>query len=240
MIPKKIFTLWFQFKEGDIPPLIKRCIESQRIPGYEHTVITLDNYYKGSTYVNDAMAKAEQMFKEGAPNYANWIVKASDWLRCYYIYEYGGLYLDGDMEVLPGKNFDDLLDNKFFTEREVFGFAANAGFGAEPHNAFLKSYIDKVEANFKGDGDLVYEPGIRFFADHLWAFDLYKPEEEQETKLYNTKMFFPYHHGSGNIEITPETKVFHHYANSWCADEKLKKIGTDYENKDFTEIFKQQ
>lgn len=226
--------MWLQFSDEPWPPLIQRCIASQKIPGYEHVTITMENYYKGSKYVNEAMAKAKSLYDAGEKKKAvTWIVKASDWLRCWHTNELGGIYLDADMEVLPGKNFDDLLDNRFFTENEVYGLTANAGFGSEAHHPFLTEYVRRVEDNFRGDGEMVFDPGIRAFADLMWITD----KEKDGIVIYDTKMFFPYHHGSGAIDITPETKVYHHYTNTWCGDNKLVKLGTDYETKDFTEIF---
>ena len=105
-----------------------------------------------------------------------WFVKASDYLRVYHIWEEGGIYLDADMEVLPNKNFDDMLDNRMFTENEVYGMPANAGFGAEKGHPLLKRYLDRIESNFKGDGDLIFEPGVRAFADIVWVADRKKRE----------------------------------------------------------------
>ena len=62
-IPKRIITMWLQFSSDPWPPLIQRCIASQKIPGYEHTIITLENYYRGSKYVNGALALAEAKYK---------------------------------------------------------------------------------------------------------------------------------------------------------------------------------
>jgi len=220
MIPRKILTIWLSKKE--MPKFIKRCIDSQKIVGYEHKVITLQNYYKGSEYVNKSLEMAD---KTGE---AKWFVKASDYLRVYHIWDEGGIYLDADMEVLPNKNFDDLLDNRMFTENEVYGMPANAGFGAEKGHPFLKVYLDRIEQNFKGDGDLVFEPGVRAFADLLWVAN----KEKDGIKIYPTEMFFPYKHGTKEINITSLTKVFHHYANTWC-DNNKSKIDTNYEDKKF-------
>jgi hypothetical protein len=219
MIPKRIITIWLSNRK-EFPVLIERCINSQKIEGYEHKIITLENCYRGSKYVNEALAMAE---KTGE---VKWFVKASDWLRVYHIWDEGGIYLDADMEVLPNKNFDDLLDNRMFTENEVYGMPANAGFGAEKGHSFLKRYLDRIEENFKGDGDLVFEPGVRAFADLIWIAD----KEKEGIKIYNTELFFPYKHGTKEINITPDTRVFHHYANTWC-DNNLSKLGTDYEFK---------
>lgn len=196
-IPKNIFTIWLTFEEGPLPPLIQRCIESQKLPGYTHKLITLDNCYKGSRYVNEAIGKARELFWAGNPageeiiGHVNWLVKGSDWLRCYHICEEGGIFLDADMEVLPGKNFDDLLDNRFFTEREVYGYAANSGFGSEAGHPFLKEYMEKVESNFRGDGFMVFEPGVRAFTDLMWTYEHNQRLMETGIRIYDTNMFFP-------------------------------------------------
>ena len=233
MIDKRIMTMWLTFKPGPWPKLVQRCIESQKLPGYEHVIITLDNCYRGSKYVNDALAKAKRLYEVGDPSHVTYLVKASDWLRCYHMYETSAIYLDSDMQVLPGKNFDDMLDDAFFTEAEAYGLYANAGFGCMPHHPLMKEYCRRVEDNFRGDGEMVYEPGIKAFADMIWGCD----KVANGVKLYDYRVFFPYKHGEETIEVIPETRVYHHYTNSWCGDNRVKKIGTDYEDKDFTDIF---
>jgi hypothetical protein len=185
--------------------------------------------------VNEALAKAEYLYKNNGSaddphtNPLTWIVKAVDWLRCYHACELGTVYLDADVEVLPGKNFDDLLDNRFFTANEVLGLSANCVFGTEAKHPFLVEYLKRVEDNFRGDGEFVFEPGIRAFADLMWITD----KVRNGIKIYDTKMFFPYHHSTGKIEITPETRVFHHYAMTWCRDPKDNKLIGDYHLKKF-------
>ena len=195
MIPKHIFSIWLSEKE-DRPALINKCLASHNVPGYTYHLITLENCDRSSEYVRLALEKK------------SW-VKASDYLRCQYMYDQGGIHLDADMEVLPGKDFDDLLDNKMFTSFECTGLYANAGFGAEAGHPLLKAYLDRIDANYKGDGDLVYEPGIRTFHDIFWAAD------KSLFTMVPTEEFFPYHHVMGTMNITPKTRVIHHYTKSW-------------------------
>jgi len=195
MIPKHIFTCWLN-EDKELPSLVEKCINSQKIPGYTHHIITLDNYDNSSEYVRLAIQNKK------------W-VKASDYLRIQYMYKNGGIHLDADMEVLPGKNFDDLLDCRLFTSFECFGLYANAGFGSEAGHPLLKQYLDRVDTNYKGSGDLTFEPGIRTFHDIFWAAD------KSTFTMIETEQFFPYHHGTGQINVTPKTRVFHHYLKSW-------------------------
>ncbi len=195
MIPKHIFTIWLN-ENKELPPLVEKCINSQKIPGYTHHIITLENCDRSSEYVCQALENKK------------W-VKASDYLRVQYMYKNGGIHLDGDMEILPGKNFDDLLDCRLFTSFECCGLYANAGFGAEAGHPILKQYLDRVDANYKGSGDLTFEPGIRTFHDIFWAAD------KSLFKMIDTSVFFPFNHVSGQENITPSTKVYHYYQKSW-------------------------
>ena len=174
MIPKHIFSVWLN-ENPELPPLIKKCIDSHKITGYTYHLITLENCDRSSEYVRQALENK------------NW-VKASDFLRVKYMYDNGGIHLDADMEVLPGKNFDDLLNCRLFTSFECFGLYANAGFGSEASHPVLKAYLDRVESNYKGSGDLVFEPGIRTFHDIFWAAD------KSTFTMIETEQFFPYHH----------------------------------------------
>ena len=71
MIRKKIWTIWLSLDNKPLSPLIQRCIDSQKIPGYEHEIITLDNCYKGSAYVKEALekAKSDAIAGKGGKNY---------------------------------------------------------------------------------------------------------------------------------------------------------------------------
>ena len=46
-------------------------------------------------------------------------VKLTDYLRMLYLYEYGGIFIDADVEIIAGRNFDSLLDSKMFVGKET-------------------------------------------------------------------------------------------------------------------------
>lgn len=197
MIPKIIWTIWLN-DDPKLPEIVSECIESQKIPGYEHRLITLENCDRSSRYVREAIASKR------------W-VKASDFLRMQYLVKEGGIYLDADMKILPGKNFDELLNHRMFITREVAYMWANAALGAEPNHPLLIEYLRHVEDNYRGDGELVFQPGIRAFDDVFWNVDL-----EKNGILYcATDMFFPFNHFTGETNIKPYTIVNHLYLKSW-------------------------
>lgn len=154
-IPQRIITIWLN--QFPMPELIKKCIESQNIDGYEHMVITLDNVYKGSKYVNTCLENKE------------W-VRAADYLRLYYLAQYGGVYLDADTTVLPDQDFDKFLYNRMFAFKEKSGYLNNGFIGSEPAHPLLAYVTLTMENNFRTDHNLFYS-GMQFFCEAYYIAD---------------------------------------------------------------------
>ena len=200
MIPRKIFTMWF----GDNPSeLVKRCIKSQQIEGYEHQIITLDNAYKDYRYVREAI----ETTKLGTGKWC----KVSDFLRQHYLFTEGGIYLDADVEILPGKNFDALLDNQIFVGYEQNGTISSCVMGAEPHHPLQGIILSQVEDNFRGDGGWIWEPGMKYFIDTLNMIN----RPNMGIKILPAEYFFPYDWQKKTTNITPNTITNHHFMGSW-------------------------
>ena len=100
MIPKKIHYFWFGGNEK--PKSVKKCIDSWKkyCPDYE--VIE----WNESNFDIRCMPFVEQAYE--AKKYAF----VSDVARLMMIYEYGGIYMDTDVEVI--KPLDNLLENKAY------------------------------------------------------------------------------------------------------------------------------
>lgn len=99
-IPKVIHYFWFGKKEK--PPIYHKCIESWKkyCPDYEIKEWTEDNFdININPYVSEAYKKEKYAF-------------VSDYARFYILYNYGGIYLDIDVEIL--KNIDEFLQEKVF------------------------------------------------------------------------------------------------------------------------------
>ncbi|MEN7470513.1 glycosyltransferase family 32 protein, partial [Providencia stuartii] len=87
MIPKIIHYIWVG--NNPKPQFVLDCIETwkQHLPDYEimewgnDCLETINN-----TYVNEAIKNKKWAF-------------ASDYIRLYALYNYGGIYLDSDVEV---------------------------------------------------------------------------------------------------------------------------------------------
>lgn len=193
MVPKRVFSVWLG---GNPPELVKKCLKTHEIPGYEHRLITEENCFKDHPYVKEAL---------GAKKW----VKAADFLRLWYLNEEGGIYLDADMEVL--KPLDDLLDNEMFTCREENGFIANSVIGSIAGHPVLKKSLDEMTARFKGNDDKVFEAGMEIFSKNA--------SEDTSVKVLTADFFFPYNHQTGVTKHTENTRCFHHFLKSWVPKE---------------------
>lgn len=191
IIPKIIYTIWLG---NEAPDFIQKCIKTHIIEGYEHRMITLENIPTNIEYVNKAIAAKK------------W-VKAADYLRMWYLDNYGGIYLDADMEVLPNKNFDDLLCHQMFAAMEENRFVANSLIGSIKGHPLFKKYFEKVESNFKGDDDKYFESSMEIFTPLAY--------EDPTVKVLQPEYFFPYNWQTGVINVTDKTIAFHQFAKSW-------------------------
>ena len=128
-IPKVIHYCWFG--RNPKPELILKCIESWKkyCPGWEIIEWNEDNFD-----VNFCSYSARAYKQE------RWGF-VTDPIRFQLVYEYGGVYMDTDAELIAP--IDEYLEHKAF-----FGYATSSqigsglGFGAEKHNPFIKVMLD--------------------------------------------------------------------------------------------------
>lgn len=130
MIPKKIHYCWFGGNPK--PNLAKKCIRSWKkyCPDYEIIEWNEDNYDLNAAplYVRQAYSAKKWAF-------------VTDYVRLQVIFEYGGIYMDTDVELQ--KPLDSLLEH-----RAYFGFENGTtintghGFGAEKGTPILQELMD--------------------------------------------------------------------------------------------------
>jgi tetratricopeptide (TPR) repeat protein len=197
-IPKRLFTIWLS-DNPELPPSIEKCVASQRaVSGYEHTVLGLKDLPEGIPYLDAAIAAKK------------W-VKASDYLRIHELIERGGIHLDADVEILPGKNFDDMLGASLFAGREENRFISTAVIGAAPGHPLLKAHLEEVVAKFKGDDDKNFESSLEIITPRIYA----EAAADSTIQVYPPEFFYPYNHQTGIINVTADTRTFHHFLKSW-------------------------
>ncbi len=201
MIPKKIWTVWFGDK---LPDVARKSIASQNIPGYEHFVITEENFKKDSPV---EIVGAPEYVKIALAN-KKW-VKAADYLRAWVLYTYGGIFLDADQEILPGKNFDLFLETAMFVGREENGFLGYSLVGSEAQHPLWEDYMQQVAERFTPLDGKNFESSMELFTN------LALVKYGKEVFIVEPTVFFPYNHQTGKIDVRDNTVSFHHFMKSW-------------------------
>ena len=217
MIPKIIHYCWFSGDEK--PALIKKCIKSweKHLPEYEIKCWDENSFdFDSIAFTREAMSVKQ---------YA----AASDYVRLYALYNYGGIYLDSDVEVF--KSLNPLLDNVFFTGIESSSNGADrrnqieAGImGSEKGFPYLKecmSYFENthfIHEDGRFDNSMIVAPEIYTRPAKKYGFE----EVDKEQQLSNGIHIYPRTLISNgdyvytyNIIDYSNLYAIHHNMNSW-------------------------
>ncbi len=218
-IPKILHYVWIGGK-----PLPKKNAEfietwKKHCPDYKIMVWNEENFNisKSNTYVKQAYKNKKFAF-------------VSDYIRLYALFEFGGIYLDTDVEIL--KSFNDILDNEMFVCRENSAYISTAVIGAKKHNKLigqlLKIYDDiKFE---KEDGTFDITTNVERISQFLhknYNYPLKNQNfENDDIKIYKSTYFSPKDYFSGKIKNSKNSYAIHHFDGTWNTEGKsaIKKL----------------
>ena len=108
MIPKIIHYCWLS--NDPIPEKLQSCMNSwkKQLPDYEFKLWNFSSFdINSSQWVKEAFNAKKYAF-------------AADYIRLYAVYNYGGIYMDMDIEVI--KSFNPLLDREY-----ILGYETQTG-----------------------------------------------------------------------------------------------------------------
>lgn len=221
MIPKIIHWCWLS--NDPIPVSLQKCMDTWKVhlPDYEFIHWNFERFPKGtSKWVDEAFANKKYAF-------------AADYIRLYAIYNYGGIYLDMDVEVC--KSFDSFLNLKtMLCWQSNIGGLEVAAFGAEKGSQWVKDCLNTYDAlSFvKDDGsfDLLTLPTrieqklrelnyILFDCENLQS--AMHAESQGAIPVFPSDFFSPKSYLTGKIRKTKRTVSIHHFAGSWSTPQKL-------------------
>lgn len=216
-IPKIIHYCWIGNAEK--PESVIRCIESWKKYCPEYKIIEWNetNYdFKKNKY----MAQAYEAKKWGfVPDYA----------RLDIVYEYGGIYLDTDVEII--KPFDELLQLEAFMgfespEKDEIYVNCGQGFGAEPHNEIIKKARDQYDglSFIMDDGELNMIPSPHYTTQILVENGLIRNNKDQKVSnvtVFSSDLLCPKNFLTGKLKLTKRTVSIHHFTASWL-DEQIR------------------
>lgn len=199
MIPKVIHYCWLS--NDPYPQNLVEYMKSwkEKLPDYEFILWNFDKFDKASSkWVEQAFDNKKYSF-------------AADYIRLFAVYNYGGIYLDMDIEVL--KSFDSLLDSDLmiaYENDERTGIEAGC-FGAEKGNLFIKNCLSYYkDRNFiKEDGSFDTLPLPQIMSKFL--------DNNIDVKPYGWTFFTNKSYETGVINYDTEGYAIHHFAGSWAS-----------------------
>lgn len=206
-IPKVIHYMWFG--KNPIPNTLQRCIDSWKkyCPDYEIRCWNEDNYdIEKIPYMKQAYEKRAYGF---VPDYA----------RLDILYQYGGIYLDTDVELV--RSLNDLLYQEAFAcveKWQTINFGG--GSGAIPHNEMIgqlleeRSKISFIEDNGRLNKTTCGYYDTAFFMRHGYKING-KVQKINGVTIYPYEVFHPYDYMSGIVTQTANTYGIHHFNGGW-------------------------
>jgi len=213
-IPKIIHYCWFGTKP--MPENEAKYVSGWKkiLPDYDFKLWNEQNFDVNSTKFTKQVASARKW---------GFIV---DYIRAYAIFNYGGIYLDTDVEVI--KSFDDLLDNVCFAGfQEEFRINPGCAFGGEK-GCRIALEIMNYYRNYKfikWNGSLNLTTSSVILSKILKKYGV-KPDNKYqklpEITIYPNDYFSPKLHSTGQTTISENTYSIHHQAVSWASEESRK------------------
>ena len=204
MIPKIIHYCWFG--KADIPEEFVNYIDGWKLkmPDYTFMFWHEDNTPARYRYILNSLAKKK---------YAN----CSNLVRLLLLYEFGGIYLDTDVEVL--KPLDELLQKDFFCGEEPNDnrrLVNDAVIGSIARHPVLKACILQCFKQYNGWEESNLSAPI-LVTQELRKYLVQYGNEDQKIGVYPREYFYPYGWTEqlSDAVITLDTHTIHHWSHTW-------------------------
>lgn len=208
MIPKIIHYCWFG--RGEMPELAKMCIESWKryLPDYELMLWNEDNFDVNSLkFTRQAYEKRKFAF-------------VTDYVRLYALKNFGGVYMDTDVEIT--KNIDKFLELPAFSGFETGDLIPTGIMASEKGLKWIDELIKYYDKKpfVRWNGRLNKTPNTliisRIFSKKKGvvlnnSYQVY----DNQLHLFPKDFFCPKSYKTGEIELTKNTYCIHHFAGSW-------------------------
>jgi mannosyltransferase OCH1-like enzyme len=221
VIPKHIITTWICDPERDRytdrhRDMFKTCFDSwmRLMPDYQYTIITYgDLVDKQDPWLRARLAEGN-------------FIGASQWARLAYLYEYGGIFLDADVQAI--KRFDELLETPFTLGHLGNGqrFANNAVMACHREHPWIHEHMAGIKRADPRHPDFGNHTGPFMVTELLkkrgWSTEdrdeiVEIGREEGSVSVRRSAVFHPYswNESFGPEVIKHDTIAVHHWASSW-------------------------
>lgn len=207
-IPKIIHYCWLgQNKKSE---LHEKCISSWKkyCPDYKIIEWNESNFdININKYVKEAYASKKYAF-------------VSDFVRLYAIYNYGGIYMDTDVEII--KPIDDLLFVPGFMSFETKKYIQSGIMAGEKGNLWFKEQLDsyREDSFFDENGNPILVTNVERITriskeQHGFIPNGSKQQLKYGIIIYPRAFFCPKSVVTNKINISKNTYAIHHFALTW-------------------------
>lgn len=215
MIPKIIHYCWFG--RNPKPKLAVKCMRSWKKHCSSYKVIE----WNEDTF---DIAGAPRYVQEAYEN-KKWAF-VTDYVRLYALYNYGGIYMDTDVEVL--KRLDDYLPLKGFGGFENEDYVSTAIMAAVKGHPLIHEWMNEYEQKsfILPDGTMNLETNVVAITNSMKRHDLRLDNTMQIVEgftIYPKDYFCPKSYIDGRIYKTRNTVTIHHFAGSWLSEAEKKR-----------------
>lgn len=198
-IPKVIHYCWLSGEP--YPDLVRKCMASWHrfLPDYQFVLWDGEKIKEiDCSWVDSAIAAKKWAF-------------AADYIRLYALHNYGGIYLDCDVEVL--KPFDDLLDRDYFIGRESHKDVIEAAvMGCAAKQDWIKKSLEWYQSKIF-DVAKLNDPSIAIPVIIKNALKTFR-----HVGVLPAVFFSPKDNRSGKVCVTSDTYTVHHFDGNWFSD----------------------
>ncbi|MDR1927778.1 MAG: glycosyl transferase [Oscillospiraceae bacterium] len=213
MIPKIIHYCWFGGKP--FPPLAEKCMESW----HRHCLGWQIMRWDETNFDPHINAYAQEAYDA-----QKWAF-VSDVARLWALKQYGGFYLDTDVELI--KPLDCFLEENFLIGLEFHRIVATSLIGAAPENKIICELLSKYDEKhfLLPNGQTDRTANVKLFTSYFREKCgrkirnvLYKGAD---FSVYPSDYFSPKDSRTGFVFLTKHSSAIHHFSTSWYEAEEL-------------------
>lgn len=215
---KIIHYCWFGPRP--LSKLAKKCMKSWNkfLPDYEVKLWNEENFdFNQNKFVKEAYENKKWAF-------------VADYARLKALSEYGGIYLDTDMEIT--KDISHILEKECFLGVEDSGLVNAAVIGVKsPHNEFIDKLISQYENIDKFDSEDIYAMTIpRQITKMLEPLGFKKNKSELQEffngnlTVYPREYFYPLSYDYQDNKFTDKSCMVHRYDATWASKPEKTKL----------------
>ncbi len=218
MIPKIIHYCWLS--KDKKPETIRKCIASwgRYFPEYEIRLWDMGSFdFDSVPFTKEALAAKKWAF-------------VSDYIRLHALYNYGGIYLDFDVQAFGP--IDELLENRFFTGLEMRDkehtdiYLEGAIMGAEKGHPFVGESLELFNKRrfLLEDGSYDMTPIPTVLSEimerkYAWVRKDETTHLEDGITIYATDTI-----ANSNCPVKPGVKLYHLNNRSWIPTTRTARL----------------